>query len=126
MSDRPNCATINELPSKTEKSHRIACNINTIMARAKRGIATPLRSGGIYGDFSSVPEYQEALQRVVDAKNDFEALPAEIRKRFRNDPAELIRFVTDDANIEEAIALGLIPKPEPETPEPEPEPEPVE
>lgn len=116
--------TINTLPSRTEKSHRQKCNINTIMAKAKHGIVTPTRQGGVYGDFSNVPDFQTALQRVTDAQRDFEALPAEIRKRFRNDPAELIAFVSDESNRDEAIAIGLIPKPDPVIPEiPEPDPE---
>jgi len=35
------------------------------------------------------------------------ALPSDVRKRFSNDPAELIDFLADKKNDEEAIKLGL-------------------
>ena len=53
-------------------------------------------------------------------------LPAKIRQRFNNNPAELIAFLQNSDNIEEAVELGLMekfqnrtktePKPEPPAP----------
>jgi hypothetical protein len=37
----------------------------------------------------------------------FEDLPAEVRFRFDNKPAELLKFMSDPANADEAIDLGL-------------------
>lgn len=103
--------------SMTEQSHREAVNINTIVARARRGIL-PVSTGvqPNYGDFSSGLDFQRMMEKVNDAKNDMAALPAAIRKRFKNDPRELIDFMADEANREEAIELGLIAKPEEEVP----------
>lgn len=117
MDEILNPQTFNTLPSRTEKSHRSKVNINSIMARAHAGVETPTRSGGLYGDFSNVPSYHAALTRVADAKSDFERLPSKIRKRFRNDAAELIAFITDEANRQEAEVLGLIPAAPPVTEE---------
>ena len=48
---------------------------------------------------------------VMAADDAFMALPANIRERFNNDPAELVDFVSDDRNRSEAIDLGLVPPP---------------
>ena len=45
------------------------------------------------------------------ADDAFMALPAAVRERFNNDPAELVDFVSDVNNRSEAIDLGLIPPP---------------
>lgn len=70
-----------------------------------------------FGDFTNIPDYQEALNIVIDAQDRFASLPSSLRDRFNNDPQALIDFVMDDKNREEAIKIGLIP--EPEKPEPE-------
>lgn len=62
-------------------------------------------------DSTNLPDYQEALQTVITAENAFYALPAEMRKKFDNDPGVMIKYLEDDTNNEEAIKLGLkIPK----------------
>ena len=48
---------------------------------------------------------------VLAADDAFMALPANVRERFNNDPAELVDFISDVANRSEAIDLGLIPLP---------------
>lgn len=70
-----------------------------------------------YGDFSQIGTYQEALAAIEDARESFNALPADVRRRFENDPGELIAFVQDERNRAEAVALGLLqPAPIPEPP----------
>lgn len=72
----------------------------------------PRRAGEpMYGDFSSVEDYQAAVNSVMQAQDQFMALPAQIRKRFDNDPAQLIAFMNDPGNASEAIELGLIEEP---------------
>ena len=46
------------------------------------------------------------------------ALDANVRKRFHNDPAELIDFVSDEKNRDEAVRLGLLQIPEFPKPDP--------
>ena len=36
------------------------------------------------------------------------ALPSDVRSRFGNNPAELLDFLNDNSNYDEAIRLGLI------------------
>ena len=76
-----------------------------------------------YGDFSTVDDFQAAQNIVIQANEAFLALPAAVRDRMHNSPAELLRFVADADNLEEAIELGLVDKPE-ETPAPPAPPEP--
>ena len=50
------------------------------------------------------------MNRVLAAKTEFESLPAQIRARFQNDPAQLIEFLQDENNRPEAEELGLVEK----------------
>eukprot|EP00918_Siedleckia_nematoides_P040884 GHVU01088761.1.p4 GENE.GHVU01088761.1~~GHVU01088761.1.p4 ORF type:complete len:148 (+),score=9.72 GHVU01088761.1:1566-2009(+) len=64
-----------------------------------------------YGDFSEVPDYQEALNIVRNANEQFENLDVNLRNRFANDPAKFLAFATDVKNLDEMEKLGLL-KPE--------------
>lgn len=94
-------------------------DINFIMAKyQKTGLLTHVsRYAGEYGDFSSVPDYQTGLDRIRAADEMFESLPAKIRDRFGNNPANFIGFATDPENLQELRKMGLAP-PEPEPPKP--------
>lgn len=96
--------------SMTQQSPKDECDINCIVERAKRGadISALAKPDPIYGDFTSIPEYREALQIVVDARNAFNGLDAFVRERFGNDPARMMDFLGDSANFDEAVRLGLV------------------
>lgn len=99
--------------SKTSQDKKNSVDINRIMARAKKnGILPDLNARKIiYADFANLPNYQDSLNQVIAMENEFMALPAAVRKKFDNDPAKLIEFVTDPANEDEAVELQLLPKP---------------
>lgn len=100
----------------TEQAHGNACNINTIVNRYKAGQPLPERDGQPnFGDFSQVVDYHEAVTQVDEAETAFMALPASLRKHFNNDPGQLLQFISDPNNRDEAIRLGLLKRPEPET-----------
>jgi phage internal scaffolding protein len=61
-----------------------------------------------YGDFSNVHDYHSALNAVMAAEDEFDALPAQIRARFDNEPANLIDFLSNEQNRDEAEKLGLV------------------
>lgn len=95
--------------SKTEQHHRDEVNINKIIAKYEKTGQMPLRSGvPTYGDFTGMVDFHSAKQAVIDVEEAFMELPAEVRKRFRNDPGELLEFLDDEKNREEAIELGLV------------------
>lgn len=72
-------------------------------------------SQGSYGDFSNLGSYHDSFNLVIGAQEAFEALPARVRERFRNDPGECVRFCMDPRNRVEAQELGLI-NPDPSSP----------
>lgn len=86
-------------------------DINNIMAKyAKTGQfhhVTPMAAE--YGDFSNVPDYKTAMEHIMASNELFMELPAKVRDRFGNDPANFIEFATDAENIEELRKLGLAP-----------------
>jgi phage internal scaffolding protein len=107
----------------TQQHFRDECDINNIMSRYERTgiLVDPLQQRQVkpeFGDFSNIPDYQEAQNALIEAHQLFDNLPATIRKRFLNSPAQLLDFMADESNIEEAVKLGIIYRPE----EPEKEP----
>ena len=104
----------NNTPSLTQQQFRDECDINKIMDRYLRTgvLSDPLDKRGTpkYGDYADLGNYMDHMNKVVEANEMFEALPASIRKRFNNNPGDLIEFVMDENNRAEAELLGLIEK----------------
>lgn len=106
--------------SQVEQAHAGSVNINAIMAKyTKTGVLPQGGNEGRYGDFSNGVDFQDAQQKLIDAKEDFAKLPAQLRRHFDNDPAMLLDFVDDPANLDQAREMGLLP-PDPKTLPPEP------
>lgn len=97
--------------SRVEQSHKDMCDINSMVARARRGQFVPPESRGVYGDFTKVTDFQSAMNQIMAAEATFGFLPAYIRKRFDNDPAKLLAFMDDGENLEACYELGLIERP---------------
>lgn len=97
-------------PSRTKQAEAAACDINNILARyRKTGVVEHLnRYGGDYADFTGVQDYQASLNQVLAAREVFDSLPSQLRRRFGNDPATFLEFVGDEANRDEMKALGLL------------------
>lgn len=109
-------ATHNDKESLTVQSDAKGLDINVIMDRYSQSGQLPRINSAEpqYGDFSNVGDYRDCLERIETAKATFQALPATVRKRFANDPAQFLEFATDPNNIEELTKLGLTkPKEEP-------------
>ncbi|WNK13888.1 MAG: internal scaffolding protein [Microvirus sp.] len=58
--------------------------------------------------FYDVVDYHTAMLAIRRADEAFYDLPAEVRRRFANDPARLLGFLDDPANRAEATALGIV------------------
>lgn len=100
-------------PSRTKQSFAEEADINFVVSRfMKTGYLPPVEEIGgpqpRFGDFSDGMDFMDALSRVQEAQASFAGLPAAVRERFRNDPAELLVFVSDSGNRAEAVKLGLI------------------
>lgn len=85
------------------------CDVNTIMARYERtGELQHVASmAAEYGDYYDVTDYKTGAERLLAAEALFMELPARLRDRFNNDPAQFIGFATDEKNIDELRSLGL-------------------
>lgn len=113
--------TKNDEPSLTDQSWAKDCDVNNIIAKyIKTGQISHLaKHQGQYADVSAIPDLQSALDQVTKAQQAFDDLPSNLRKRFGNSPVEMVNFLSDPKNDQEAISLGLkVKKLAPETPVP--------
>lgn len=98
-------------PSKTRQEFADDANINVIVERFGIGHEMPLNTRPpMSGDFTNLPDYKTALDMIRAADDVFGSLPAKIRARFNNDPAQYIDFLEDPENEDEAVKLGLATK----------------
>ena len=97
--------------SLAQQHFKEECDINTILQKFNiTGLLPEQTLSPLYGDFSGIGDYHTALNRVIAAQEEFDALPAQIRARFDNDPANLIEFLENSENRPEAEELGLVEK----------------
>lgn len=102
-------------PGKTVQSSAEEADINTIVRRfgltgqLPQNVRVPLQ-----GDFTGAYDFHTAMRAIRNSEESFAAMPAEVRKRFHNDPAEFVDFATELtsdgkalANIEEMRKLGM-------------------
>lgn len=101
----------NDDPTLTQQHFQDECDINLIMARAMQTGELPEAKPSFYGDFSDITDYQTSLNKIQRANEEFMALPASIRDRFNNDPANMILFMENSDNRPLAIEMGLIESP---------------
>lgn len=95
-------------PSKTDESYYSDVNIHSIRMRGMNCL--PKNSTKpIYGvNLCEVGGLQESFNVQSSLKNSFNEFPESIRKRFNNNPEELLSFVSNrEANYEEGLKLGL-------------------
>lgn len=98
-------------PSMTKQSFVAECDINNIVREfTTTGQLAHINEKAAMGAFVDLPDtidFQQGLEIVRQAEASFAQLPAKVRARFGNDPAEFLAFMADPASQEEAIALGL-------------------
>lgn len=106
--------------SRAQQNMKAECDINNIVKRFRETGQLPhmINREARYGDFSDVGTYQDAINTVMLAQEQFDALPAATRRRFDNDPAKFLEFATDPKNQDELIKMGLATRRE-AAPEPE-------
>lgn len=116
-------------PEMTKQSFVAECDINNIIKQYKqtgmvRHISAKAQAGA-YLDLPDEVDFQVALNLVNSAEASFATLPAKVRDRFHNSPAEFLQFMSDPNNVEEMIALGLATKAPDPAPAPGPAPAPA-
>lgn len=106
--------------SLVQQEFKDECDINNIVSKFLRTgelpdpVAVPQ-----YGDFTGIPDYQTALNMVIQADAAFMQLDPNVRARFDNDAGRFMDFVHDPANGDELLKLGLRIKKEPSADPPE-------
>lgn len=114
---RKRVQTINLEDSKTQQQFAAAHDVNNIISKYKKTGELPLaRKQGVFADVSTITDYHDSLNRVINANAAFMRLPADLRTRFGNDPAQLLAFLQDPNNNDEGVKLGIYdaPKPDPQ------------
>ena len=105
------------VPSMTQQQFKDEADINYIISMYDSSGVMPTFHGDgqpaqpVFGDFASLPDNaQEMYNRMIEAKNNFNSLPLEVRKRFNYDPAAFLDFVDNPENLDELVAMGLATK----------------
>ncbi|AXH73030.1 MAG: internal scaffolding protein [Microviridae sp.] len=102
-------------PSRTKQSFKDECDINKIMAQFQTSgvLEFTTRHEPQYGDVTGL-DFVQAMNTVATARDMFQAMPAHLRERFANNPANFLDFVQDPENRLEAERLGLVQKKQPQ------------
>lgn len=105
-------------PGLTRQSCKDECDINKIMHRYQKTGRLPelIKENPVYGDFSTAGDYQQSLETIKRAEEQFNALPSTIRSKFNNNPAEFLSFCENKNNTPELIKMGLAIDKTPKTP----------
>lgn len=106
-------------PSLTRQEFAEECDINTIMERYEKGgaISHVNRHEPRYLDTTLYPGLQASMDLFREAAREFNALPAQVRREFDNDPQKFVDFASDSANVDKLREWGLAePLPEAEKP----------
>jgi len=98
--------------TRTHQSFKDECDINAIVKKANKTGRLPelIKQNPKYGEFSTQVSYHDAMNIVAHANEQFEALPAHTRARFKNDPEHFLAFTSDPSNLPEMVKMGLATK----------------
>lgn len=95
--------------SRTHQSFKKETDVNHIVSRAQMaGFLPPPVRPPVFADVSGVRDFKSAVYRVQAVHELFDALPSEVRKRFKNDPLGFLQFCDNPANLSEMAKLGLL------------------
>lgn len=101
--------------SLAQQHERDETDINVIVKRfGVTGVLPQRTLPPMFGDFSDVVDFRGAQDKIREAQEAFDSLPAEVRFRFQNDPAAFVEFASDEGNIDELRKLGLAKAKDPE------------
>lgn len=99
-------------PSLAQQHQAEEADINTIVKRF--GLTGQLPSNvraPMYGDFGEGMDYRSAMLAIMEARQSFMKMPADVRARFGHDPAVFVDFCSNPENLDEMRKLGLaVPK----------------
>jgi len=95
--------------SRTKQEFLDECDINKLLARYRDQGVPPRTNPNQpqWGDFNAF-DLQDAMNQVIQAEEAFADLPSHIRARFDHDPVQLLEWVHDPKNAQEAVSLGFL------------------
>lgn len=106
---KPRVADIQPGIDGAKQSMKAECDINNIVNNYMRTGQLQHVGGGEpqYG-FVPAVTFHEALNIVAEARSLFEELPAQARKRFRNDPGVFLAYMEKgEGSAQELVDMGL-------------------
>ena len=65
------------------------------------------RNAGQFNDFTQVRDLADAIEQIEEARDAFQTIPSDVRKRFNNSPSEFFEFASKESNYGELVKLGL-------------------
>lgn len=101
-----------EMPTLAKQAFKDECDINTIVRNF--GLSYEIPSSfrlPSYGDFTGVNTFEEAVNVIAAANEQFDLLPADVRARFANNPVDFVEFCSNADNAEELYNMGLADRP---------------
>ena len=95
--------------SMTQQHFAEESEINNILrSHDRNGVIEHIHRGNaIYGDFSNITDFSDALDQIREAQQEFLNVPSEIREKFQNDAGQFFKFASDPNNLDELIKMGL-------------------
>jgi dTDP-glucose pyrophosphorylase len=100
--------THNKECSLTDQSWKKDCDVNHIVNKyMKTGQLTHVAKGeGQYLDVSEISDLQDGLLKIKQAEELFRQLPEKVRQVCKT-PRELVTYLADPKNDDQAVELGL-------------------
>ena len=95
---------------RTKQQFKDESDINTIVKKImKTGVMPENVNQGLaqYGEFDSLPDYQEMRNRIAGAQQLFDALPSKTRAELHNDPQRMIALSETEDGRAQLVKLGL-------------------
>lgn len=65
------------------------------------------RNPAQYNDFTQVRDLADAIDQIEQARDAFQTIPSDVRKRFNNSASEFFEFASNESNYNELVKLGL-------------------
>jgi phage internal scaffolding protein len=125
----PRCWFDTEGESLTQEQFAEESEINNILrSHDRNGVIEHINRGNaIYGDFSNITDFSDALDQIKEAQEEFQGIPWQIREKFENDAGQFFKFASNPDNIQELREMGLAdPKPSEAMPSEKAIPQPVD
>ena len=105
----PRCFFDTKGESMTQEQFAEESEINNILrSHDRNGVIEHINRGNaIYGDFSNITDFSDALDQIKEAQSEFQGIPWQIREKFQNDAGQFFKFASNPDNLDELREMGL-------------------